>query len=196
MPYLQRYPYPNICGHLIYFLKMQAQFKLTDGMKIRGHYVNEFVIKIEIIWQFCVAPIQIPTVFSTNICIWHDSLPVMACVNICRYLKTNNWIKAIQIFHRIWIWMEKFLVKSALEPLGRHPSTEAVSVSEPNLGKQDDGWTAIIEITLISNSMHPPWVMTYVTGLKFYLGMIQRFRHAFQFMSHNFYNRMIIHLLI
>ena len=55
---------------------MQAQFKLTDGMKIKGHYVNEFFIKIKIIWQFCVAPIQIPTVFSTNICIWHDRVKI------------------------------------------------------------------------------------------------------------------------
>ena len=92
--------------------------------------------------------------------------------------------------------MEKFLVKSALEPLGHHPSKEAANVSEPNRGKQDDGWTAIIEITLISNSMHPPWVMPYATGLQIYLWMIQRFRHAFQFMSHNFYNRMIIQLSI
>ena len=38
MSFLQDYPNPNVCCHLIYFLNMQVQFELNDGMKIRGPF--------------------------------------------------------------------------------------------------------------------------------------------------------------
>ena len=60
--------------------------------------------------SFCSHPnndIVIATIFGT----WHDSWAVMACAKFCRDMITSNWIKAKWNFHRIWIVMEKSLVK-------------------------------------------------------------------------------------
>ena len=60
--------------------------------------------------SFCSHPnnnIVIATIFGT----WHDSWAVVACAKFCRDMITSNWIKAKWNFHRIWIVMEKSLVK-------------------------------------------------------------------------------------
>ena len=60
--------------------------------------------------SFCSHPnnnIVIATIFGT----WHDSWAVVVCAKFCRDMITSNWIKAKWNFHRIWIVMEKSLVK-------------------------------------------------------------------------------------
>ena len=60
--------------------------------------------------SFCSHPnndIVIATIFGT----WHDSWAVVACAKFCRDMITSNWITAKWNFHRIWIVMEKSLVK-------------------------------------------------------------------------------------
>ena len=66
--------------------------------------------------SFCSHPnnnIVIATIFGT----WHDSWAVVACAKFCRDMITSNWIKAKWNFHRIWIVMEKSLVKWVPGPL-------------------------------------------------------------------------------
>ena len=60
--------------------------------------------------SFCSHPNTnkvIATIFGT----WHDSWAVVACAKFCRDMISSNWIKAKWNFHRIWIVMEKSLVK-------------------------------------------------------------------------------------
>ena len=60
--------------------------------------------------SFCSHPNTnevIATIFGT----WHDSWAVMACAKFCCDMITSNWIRAKCNFHRIWIVMEKSLVK-------------------------------------------------------------------------------------
>ena len=60
--------------------------------------------------SFCSHPnnnIVIATIFGT----WHDSWAFVACAKFCCDMITSNWIKAKWNFHRIWIVMEKLLVK-------------------------------------------------------------------------------------
>ena len=68
--------------------------------------------------SFCSHPnnnIVIATIFGT----WHDSWAVVACAKFCRDMITSNWIKAKWNFHRIWIVMEKSLVKWVPAPYVR-----------------------------------------------------------------------------
>ena len=62
-----------------------------------AHFTNNFSITIQMWWKFHFALIQI----------W----AVVACAKFCRDMITSNWIKAKWNFHRIWIVMEKPLVK-------------------------------------------------------------------------------------
>ena len=71
--------------------------------------------------SFCSHPNTkkvIATIFGT----WHDSWAVVACAKFCRDIIISNWIRAKWNFHRIWIVMEKSLVKwvpgSKLESCG------------------------------------------------------------------------------
>ena len=60
--------------------------------------------------SFCSYPNTkkvIATIFGT----WHDSWAVVACAKFCRNIIISNWIRAKWNFHRIWIVMEKSLVK-------------------------------------------------------------------------------------
>ena len=60
--------------------------------------------------SFCSHPNTkkvIATIFGT----WHDSWAVVACAKFCRDIIISNWIRAKWNFHRIWIVMEKSLVK-------------------------------------------------------------------------------------
>ena len=72
--------------------------------------------------SFCSHPnndIVIATIFGT----WHDSWAVVACAKFCRDMITSNWIKAKWNFHRIWIVMEKSLVKWVPGALRQHANT-------------------------------------------------------------------------
>ena len=60
--------------------------------------------------SFCSHPNTnkvIATIFGT----WHDSWAVVACAKFCCDMVISNWIRAKWNFHRIWIVMEKSLVK-------------------------------------------------------------------------------------
>ena len=62
--------------------------------------------------SFCSHPNTdkvIATIFGT----WHDSWAVVACAKFCCEMVISNWIRAKWNFHRIWIVMEKSLVKWA-----------------------------------------------------------------------------------
>ena len=62
--------------------------------------------------SFCSHPNtnkDITTIFGT----WHDSWAVVACGKFCCNMVISNWITAKWNFHRIWIVMEKSLVKWA-----------------------------------------------------------------------------------
>ena len=62
--------------------------------------------------SFCSHPNTnkvIATIFGT----WHDSWAVVACAKFCCDMVISNWIRAKWNFHRIWIVMEKSLVKWA-----------------------------------------------------------------------------------
>ena len=62
--------------------------------------------------SFCSHPNTnkvIATIFGT----WHDSWAVVACAKFCCDVVISNWIRAKWNFHRIWIVMEKSLVKWA-----------------------------------------------------------------------------------
>ena len=66
--------------------------------------------------SFCSHPNTnkvIATIFGT----WHDSWAVVACAKFCCDMVISNWIRAKWNFHRIWIVMEKSLVKWAPEPM-------------------------------------------------------------------------------
>ena len=43
------------------------------------------------------------TVIATKFCTWRDSCAVVACAKFCNILMVKNWIRAKQIYHRIWI---------------------------------------------------------------------------------------------
>ena len=60
--------------------------------------------------------IVIATIFGT----WHDSWAVVACAKFCCDMITSNWITAKWNFHRIWIVMEKSLVKWVPNPHVSH----------------------------------------------------------------------------
>ena len=55
---------------------------------------------------------MIATIFGT----WHDSWAVVACAKFCCDMITTNWKRAKWNIHRIWIVMEKLLVKWAPDP--------------------------------------------------------------------------------
>ena len=60
--------------------------------------------------SFCSHPNTnkvIATIFGT----WHDSWAVVACAKFCCDMVISNWKRAKWNFHRIWIVMEKSLVK-------------------------------------------------------------------------------------
>ena len=62
--------------------------------------------------SFCSHPNTnkvITTIFGT----WHDSWAVVACAKFWCDMVISNWIRAKWNFHRIWIVMEKSLVKRA-----------------------------------------------------------------------------------
>ena len=68
--------------------------------------------------SFCSHPNTkkvIATIFGT----WHDSWAVVACAKFCRDIIISYWIRAKWNFHRIWIVMEKSLVKWV--PLSESP---------------------------------------------------------------------------
>ena len=50
-------------------------------------------------------------VIATKFGTWHDSWAVVACAKFCSDMITGNWIRAKWNVHRIWIVMEKSLVK-------------------------------------------------------------------------------------
>ena len=60
--------------------------------------------------SFCSHP-STNKVIATKFGTWHDSLAVVACAKFCCDMINCNWIRAKWIFHRIWIVMEKSLVK-------------------------------------------------------------------------------------
>ena len=60
--------------------------------------------------SFCSHP-NINRVIATTFGTWHDSWTVVACAKFCRDMIISNWIRAKWNFHRIWIVMEKSLVK-------------------------------------------------------------------------------------
>ena len=82
----------------------------------------------------------IATKFGT----WHDSWAVVACAKCCVDIITSNWIRAKWNFHRIWIVMEKSLVKWVPDPCGlmtslnnnELKSVEAVYIDNGNIGRQ------------------------------------------------------------
>ena len=62
--------------------------------------------------SFCSHPNTnkvIATIFGT----WHDSWAVVACAKFCCDMVISNWIRAKWNVHRIWIVMEKSLMKWA-----------------------------------------------------------------------------------
>ena len=60
--------------------------------------------------SFCSHP-STNKVIATKFGTWHDSWAVVACAKFCCDMINCNWIRAKWIFHRIWIVMEKLLVK-------------------------------------------------------------------------------------
>ena len=60
--------------------------------------------------SFCSYPTT-NKVIATKFGTWHDGWAVMACAKFCCDMITSNWIRAKWNFHRIWIVMEKSLVK-------------------------------------------------------------------------------------
>ena len=60
--------------------------------------------------SFCSHP-STNIVIATKFCTWHDSWAVVTCAKFCCDMINCNWIRAKWIFHRIWIVMEKVLVK-------------------------------------------------------------------------------------
>ena len=60
--------------------------------------------------SFCSHP-STNKVIATKFGTWHDSWAVVACAKFCCDMINCNWIRAKWFFHRIWIVMEKSLVK-------------------------------------------------------------------------------------
>ena len=60
--------------------------------------------------SFCSHP-STNKVIATKFGTWYDSWAVVACAKFCCDMINCNWIRAKWIFHRIWIVMEKSLVK-------------------------------------------------------------------------------------
>ena len=79
-----------------------------------AHFTNNFFHHNSNVMEisFCSHPNTnkvIATIFGT----WHDSWAVVACAKFCCDMVTSNWIRAKWNFHRIWIVMDKSLVKWA-----------------------------------------------------------------------------------
>ena len=88
--------------------------------------------------SFCSHPNTnkvIATIFGT----WHDSWAVVACAKFCCDMITSNWIRAKWNFHRIWIVMEKSLVKWVLVVLCCDVVTLSIPVDLCDLPKKNPG---------------------------------------------------------
>ena len=60
--------------------------------------------------SFCSHP-STNKVIATKFGTWHDSWAFVACAKFCCDMINCNWIRTAWIFDRIWIVMEKSLVK-------------------------------------------------------------------------------------
>ena len=97
--------------------------------------------------SFCSHPNTnkvITTIFGT----WHDSWAVVACAKFCCDMVISNWIRAKWNFHRIWIVMEKSLVKWA----PGHESAATLHYNDVIMGAMA---SEIISLAIVYSTAYP-----------------------------------------
>ena len=84
-----------------------------------AHFTNDFSIIIQIRWKFPNALIQVVEQWSLWNFAWHNSCGVVACAKFCSGMIPYSGVTLKQIFHWIWIMMEKSFVKWAPDCIPR-----------------------------------------------------------------------------